>query len=247
MKIVKISQSNERAKWKDFRRGKITGTSIGSLYAKSRSKDGGFTDKPLDTLWAKVGERLSIAGEDEAPIVRGIRLEDTAVEKACEMLGLDNYVSDALTWQSDENENWLCSPDAYEDVAEPTWAMEIKCLDTKNHLRMIFNGCVDEAYQYQVANYFLVNEKLDRLYFVLYDDRLAIPGLVMKVFVITRDDVVDTIELLRRTRDKAEIQIDNIVKQLLDMAKEMKVVKEAEIVSPPAEVKTKALKVANAN
>ncbi len=220
MKIVNISQTHNRDNWKEFRRGKITGTSIGKLYAKSRSKDGGFTDRPLQTFWIKVAERLSIDSGEESPMVRGTRLEDEAVNLACEKLGLTKFVDDALTWQSDENEEWLCSPDAYEDSEKPTWAMECKCLNTDNHLRMIFNDQIDEEYYPQITNYFLVNENLEKLYFVLYDPRVALDGLVLKIFTITRNDISDWIELLKDVRSKGEAQIMDTVKQLIEIGEQ---------------------------
>lgn len=220
MKIIPISQTHDRDNWKEFRRGKITGTSIGKLYAKSRSKDGGFTDRPLQTFWIKVAERLSIDSGEESPMVRGTRLEDEAVNLACEKLGLTKFVDDALTWQSDDNVEWLCSPDAYEDSENPKWAMECKCLNTDNHLRMIFNDQIDEEYYPQITNYFLVNENLEKLYFVLYDPRVAIDGLVLKIFTVVREDISDWIEMLKNVRGKGEAQIMDTVRQLLEMGEQ---------------------------
>lgn len=215
MKIINISQTNQRDEWKEFRRGKLTGTSVGKMFAKSRKADEWFTDKPLQGFWDKLAERMAVEPNDtETPMERGTRLEDEAVAAACDKLHLNNCEADAKVWQSDDNPQWLCSPDAYENVDRPTWAMECKCLSSARHLKQIYENQPDEEFTAQIVNYFLINPDLKVLYFVLYDPRICYNNLVLKIFKLTREDLAEKIEQLRVARLLAEEGIDKVIKEL---------------------------------
>lgn len=218
MKIVNISQTNQRDEWKAYRRGKITGTSVGKIFGKSRKADEWFTDKPLQGFWEKVAERIALpADETEPAMERGTRLEDEAVVAACEKLQLDNYQIDAKLWQSDDNPQWLCSPDAYENVERPTWAMECKCLSSARHLKQVYENRPDDEFMPQIVNYFLVNPDLKVLYFVLYDPRVCYNNIALKIFKLTRETLSDKIDQLRLVRERAENEITRTVSELAHM------------------------------
>jgi hypothetical protein len=120
-------------------------------------------------------------------------------------------VTDCGVWQSDENENWICSPDAHQSGDKPTWAMEVKCLSAANHIKAIVENEIPSEYYPQVLNYFLVNPDLTTLYFVMYDPRFVIDGLQLKIFPIYRKGIVQDIEQLRNARDVAERKIQELV------------------------------------
>ena len=224
VKIIPISQDAERDAWMEFRRGKITGTSIGKLYGKTRSKVekeqyGVFNDKPNQALWKIVAERIAVGDDGEPPRERGIRLEHVACELAVKKLGLKHGEYNGYVFQSEVSEYAMSSPDNFEHVDNPTWLMEIKCLSTANHLKMVFEGVVDEEYRWQVADSFLNCPSAKVLYFVLFDPRVVIDELALHIITVKREDIADDIATLAQVRDRALKQIDNILEQLNDIAK----------------------------
>lgn len=224
VKIIPISQDTERDAWLEFRRGKITGTSIGKLYGKTRSKVdkeqyGIFNDKPNQALWKIVAERIAVGDDGEPPRERGIRLEHTACKLAVKKLGLKHGEYNGYVFQSEVSEYAMSSPDNFEHIDNPTWLMEIKCLSTANHLKMVFEGVVDEEYRWQVADSFLNCPSAKVLYFVLFDPRVVIDELALHIITVKREDITDDIETLAQVRDRALNQIDNILEQLNDIAK----------------------------
>lgn len=224
VKIIPISQDAERDAWLEFRRGKITGTSIGKLYGKTRSKVdkeqyGVFNDKPNQALWKIIAERIAVGDDGEPPRERGVRLEHTACKLAVKKLGLKHGEYNGYVFQSEVSEYAMSSPDNFEHIDNPTWLMEIKCLSTANHLKMVFEGVVDEEYRWQVADSFLNCPSAKVLYFVLFDPRVVIDELALHIITVKREDVDDDIETLAQVRDRALKQIDNILEQLNDIAK----------------------------
>ncbi len=224
VKIIPISQDTERDAWMEFRRGKITGTSIGKLYGKTRSKVdkeqyGVFNDKPNQALWKIVAERVAVGDDGEPPRERGMRLEHTACKLAVKKLGLKHGEYNGYVFQSEVSEYAMSSPDNFEHIDNPTWLMEIKCLSTANHLKMVFEGVVDEEYRWQVADSFLNCPSAKVLYFVLFDPRVVIDELALHIITVKREDIADDIQTLAQVRDRALKQIDNILEQLNDIAK----------------------------
>lgn len=224
VKIIPISQDTERDAWLEFRRGKITGTSIGKLYEKNRSKaaieeSGVFSTKANLELYKVVAGRIAVGDDGEPPRERGIRLEHTACKLAVKKLGLKHGEYNGYVFQSEVSEYAMSSPDNFEHVDNPTWLMEIKCLSTARHLKMIFEGEIDKEFRWQVADSFLNCPSAKVLYFVLFDPRVVIDELALHIITVKREDVADDIETLAKVRDRALKQIDNILEQLNDIAK----------------------------
>lgn len=224
VKIIPISQDTERDAWLEFRRGKITGTSIGKLYEKNRSKaaieeSGVFSTKANLELYKVVADRIAVGDDGEPPRERGLRLEHTACKLAVKKLGLKHGEYNGYVFQSEVSEYAMSSPDNFEHVDNPTWLMEIKCLSTARHLKMIFEGEIDKEFRWQVADSFLNCPSAKVLYFVLFDPRVVIDELVLHIITVRREDIADDIETLASVRDRALKQIDNILEQLNDIAK----------------------------
>ena len=218
MKIIQIPQNTQE--WHDFRRGKITGTkSAGCLSLSRKSKDGSTVGMGW---WEMLAERLT--GNDEADISdnamkRGSQLEGDCAEITVRRLGLENPNFEPGIWQSSENERLILSPDCYENVEFPTWAIECKSLGSAKHLQAIYRaleythagyelgrfsaiataelkGQIDlipQEYREQALDYFIVNPHLEVLYFTLYDPRFNDSRLAHWVFTIMRADIEDNL------------------------------------------------------
>jgi hypothetical protein len=219
MKILDVTQGSDE--WRNFREEKISGTKIGKLFAKSRKAGEIYdTEKPNLQFYEILAERLSVGAADAISATeameRGIALENEAIAAAAEKLGLDvdDVVMDCGVWVSDEDEHWICSPDAHQSSDKPKWAMEVKCLSAANHVKAIVENKIPSDYHPQVLNYFLVNPDLKTLYFVMYDPRFLVEDLQLKIFPVWRKDVIQDVEQMRAVRDIAESKITDLVQKL---------------------------------
>lgn len=139
-----------------------------------------------------LAERLSVSdGQDESAKDRGERLEQFAVEAFEKVTG--KIVEQMGFCQHDEHELIGCSPDGLiKNKGKYTEAVEIKCLSSANHLKACLEGRVPIDYFPQVVQYFIVNDDLKTLYFILYDPRVTIKP--MFVIEVKRKDIENFIE-----------------------------------------------------
>lgn len=147
-------------------------------------------------------------------MARGHILEPEAADAFAEKTGLE--LAGDVVWESEENPNIYISPDRYvvkDDEVIPSEAVEIKCLSSPETIKAYLTGKYPEEYEPQVIKYFTVNEKLQKLYFVLYTD--VIPGLELQIWEITREQVADRIADARAFEEaimqRVQADIDKIV------------------------------------
>src|SRR5690606_5554869 len=121
---------DDREAWLELRRGVVTGTKAAKVAPPKR---GSATPQGVFELLA---EKVAIAKDGEPERDRGQRCEPEAV-----LATQDKYKLDLATnqfWLSDNGKLGV-SPDAVENSDKPTYAVEAKCLDSKNHLQAIIN------------------------------------------------------------------------------------------------------------
>jgi hypothetical protein len=223
MKIIKLSQSEDTQAWLELRRGKIGGSTAKSVKPLSRG-----TDKTPAGFWQLLAENLSIEKDGEPERDRGHRLENDALDYLikAEKLDLD---TDPGYWVSDLHPDIAVSPDGAERGDKPTFAAEAKCLDSKNHLKLIVKDRIAKRtnkeyrafdslkldskinFQDQIVQYFVVNPDLKTVYFCLHDDRIALEHLVNYCIRIERD----TIEPEIKAQAEYELEILKEVKSLI--------------------------------
>lgn len=119
---------------------------------------------------------------------RGHILEPEAADAFSKKTGLK--LAGNVIWEDENNPKIYISPDRYvvkNDEKIPTEAVEIKCLSSAEVVKAYLTGKYPEEYEPQVVKYFVVNEALQKLYFVLYTD--VIPGLELQIWEITREQV----------------------------------------------------------
>lgn len=142
MKIIRLSQSDDREAWLEERRSNIMGTKYDKVAPLSRKKDG--TTTPVG-FWDLLAEFISIAPDSSKKSMdRGHDVENNAIMGAIELLGIDpNTVDlDPGMWVADYNDHIGSSPDAAEKGDRPTFAIEAKCFDSGKHLRTIIYDAV---------------------------------------------------------------------------------------------------------
>lgn len=201
MKIVNNLEQRS-PEWEAIRRGVITGTKLKGLM--------GRTNK--DWVYQLVAERLSLGGEEETDLARGVRLESEAIEKFVEET--KKKVEKVGFAFSDESK-WIgISPDGLiKNKGKYTEAVEVKCLAGKNHIKAFFEKEIPDEYKWQVTQYFIVNKDLKKLYFVFYDDRIKECSLI--VLEITRKELEEDIKKAKEVMSKSLEQVELLVDKLL--------------------------------
>ena len=145
---------------------------------------------------------------DEMPLDRGTRLEGEAVEKFAENIGR-KVSNNLVVWVSDANSSLAYSPDG---VISDEEVVEVKCLSSAHHLYIYYEKDIPTEYKKQNLQAFIVNEKLQKLYFVLYDPR--IPNLPLHYITIKREDVAEEIELYKRYEIELMKELEALVTEL---------------------------------
>lgn len=212
MKEIRF-EPGEREEWLYTRRGKITGSRLKAALAKPR--DGG---KNI-TFYELVAEKLGMPPEnDENQMERGARLEADALErfKAETKKEVDTSL---ILWHRDENENIAISPDG---VIGRTEAVEAKCLSSARHIEGFLTKKIPADYEYQVLQYFIVNDELETLHFVFFDPRFAMfsdpSGKQAKIdyFVIEvkREEVQAQVEDILTRERVMMVEVNSVVNQL---------------------------------
>lgn len=225
MQIIKLSQIDDREAWLDRRRGTITGTKAKTIKALTR----GVSRTPMG-FWQLLAEKVAIAPDAENPDDRGLRLQEEALRAFTKKFHL-KVDADPGMWISDVSEDIGYSPDGSEPGDIPTYAAEVKCLASATHLKYIITDMrkrSSEGYQAidsiptsaqhpfreQVIQAFVVNDNLEKLYFIFYDDRIALEPYVLHVIVVERKDITHEIEAQRQRQLEVLEEINALVAEM---------------------------------
>ena len=234
MQIHRIEQNSEE--WLLHRLGKITGTKVKGVRPKATNKA-----KRYEGFWTVLAEKAAIPGDGEPPIERGHRLENVALEMLSEKLGIPFDYNPGI-WVSDIDDDIMVSPDGAEPVDDgelPTYSAEVKCLSSGQHLKYIYEDMkarkrsdyeaiysipneTPHFYRDQVVQAFVVNEKLEHLFFTLFDDRQELDHLMIWAIHIKRQDIQPMID------ENLEMELGTLVEINQTLA-ELAALKEEEI------------------
>lgn len=197
---MKVRTFENKEQWLEARKGLITGTKAGKLFSK-RDK------KPLQGYYELIAERIALPPTEENAMDRGVRLEDEAIRRF-EKETKKKVDGSLVTWHRDDDEEIAISPDGF--IGE-TEAVEVKCLDSANHIKAFLTKAVPSEYEAQTLQYFVVNEDLKSLWFVFYDPRM--PKDIFW-FEIKRGEVQKKVAEYLEFERKALEEIRKIEKQL---------------------------------
>lgn len=202
---MKVNKFDNKEEWLLARRGKITGSRLKDLVVKRG------TGEKIG-YYELIAERLATSPEDENPMDRGTRLEEEAIEKFVTTLGLDREDVDTslVIWEREDNPSIAISPDAF--IGE-TMAIEVKCLSSAKHIEAKLTGQYPKEYHEQIIQYFIVNDKLEILHFVMYDPRMP-ENLQLVTFKILRGDIEEEIQFLKDYQIQKLEEINRIVTEL---------------------------------
>lgn len=90
-------------------------------------------------FWKLLAETMAEQPDGENPMTRGHRLEPENITLTLQQLGYrqKDCTTDCGIWENDEDDRLACSPDAYENTENPTWAIECKSLGSAYHLQAV--------------------------------------------------------------------------------------------------------------
>ena len=201
---------SDRDAWLDARMGRITGSKLGSLIGK---RDG----KPKKGYYELIAEKVALPPTGENVMDRGNRLEAEAIARFVEETGKEVDTS-LVIWSRDESDDIAISPDGFIAkkvkgkkelvVAE---AVECKCLNSASFIEAFVTKEIPAEYEHQVLQYFIVNEDLEKLYFVFYDPRMPKDFFWLEK---TRAELQDEIEYYLEVERRVLAEVADIEKLL---------------------------------
>ncbi len=197
---MKTFKFETREEWLMARRGKITGSRLKDIVVKRGT---GYKIG----FYELIAEKLGIPADDESAMDRGTRLESEAVEQFTKETGKKVDTS-LVMWTREENENIAISPDGF----GKDFAVEAKCLSSARHIEAWLTKKIPDEYEYQKLQYFIVNDKLKKLYFLFYDPRLLYkPFFTIEV---KREDVEEEVQEYLEYQKNILERVDEIVNDL---------------------------------
>jgi putative phage-type endonuclease len=178
MKKIDIDQRSPE--WYQLRKTNITGTVLKGIMGTARARQ--------EAIYEAIANRLTVGVDDEEDyenaMDRGIRLEPDAIAEFEFLTG--KSVEKVGFCESEELEGVAQSPDGYIKDTDDTEAVEVKSMGGKNHIKLWLTNEVPDEYEWQVVQYFVVNDKLKKLYFVGYNPQ--IPTHPLHIIEVERDE-----------------------------------------------------------
>jgi hypothetical protein len=207
---MKTLKFESREAWLNGRLGLITGSEVRKTVTL---RGDGIKSGVYRRAYESIAGAAAINEEDdERAMDRGIRLEPEAIARFEKETG-KKVDSSLVLWVSDEDPRMGVSPDGF---IGKTIALEVKCLSGAKHVEALDTRKIPEntgGYEEQVIQYFIVNEKLRTLYFVLYNPTLPAP-LDYLCLTFTRKEMQPEIDRILGAERRAVAQVRRIVNEL---------------------------------
>lgn len=156
-----------------------------------------------------IAERLGIPADDESAMERGTRLEPEALEEFAKETGLEVDAS-LILLQRDDDDAIAVSPDGM--IFGDKEAVEVKCLSSARHIEALLTNKIPDEYHYQILQYFIVNDNLERLYFVMYDPRIMAKPFFY--FTVERKEMQAEVDMYLNYQREIMEEVNEIVLEL---------------------------------
>ena len=198
--MVKIIKFDNEEDWLKSRLTRITGT------RKIMPKRG---NTKMIGYYELIAERLARPDDGQDPMERGHELEEEAIMKFEEKT--KKIVDKSLTiWTRDDNDSISLSPDGM--IREENGAVEVKCLSSAKHIKAFLEQEIPSDYEHQKLQYFVVNEKLETLYWIFYDPRFKNNSFFYLTF--TREELKFEISEYLEFQQETLKEVNDIVNKL---------------------------------
>ena len=204
MKKHNIEQKSDE--WFHLRKGKITGTTLKSIMGTPKARQ--------DAIYEIIAERLTVGIESETSeenaMDRGSRLEPDAI--AMFELETGKQVERIGLCEEDDNSQIANSPDGLIGDDE---AIEAKCMGGKNHVKMWLTNEIPDEYFWQSIQYFIVNKKLKKLYFIGYNPNIPVHPL--HIIELERENIKKDIENAKKSQKEFLEEVEKILKTIIKL------------------------------
>ena len=204
MKKHNIEQKSDE--WFHLRKGKITGTTLKSIMGTPKARQ--------DAIYEIIAERLTVGIESETSeenaMDRGSRLEPDAI--AMFELETGKQVERIGLCEEDDNSQIANSPDGLIGDDE---AIEAKCMGGKNHVKMWLTNEIPDEYFWQSVQYFIVNKKLKKLYFIGYNPNIPVHPL--HIIELERENIKEDIENAKKSQKEFLEEVEKILKTIIKL------------------------------
>jgi len=200
MKIINVEQgSNE---WLQSRCGKITGTRLADVFKTDNLSliDELIAEMVTENYTETVTSKAMQNGKDTEPLVRYIYQEVKGIN-----------IQEIGFCISEWNEYLALSPDGF--TLDFKGGIEVKCPTAKVHVKYIRQNKLPNEYKYQVYNYFLVNEELEWLDFISYNESFKIRPMFIKR--IKRNDIINELEETKKEIVKFTEKLNKYYNQII--------------------------------
>ena len=189
----------------------LTAEDIGTIKAQGDKKD---------AFYRLVAERIArpitpndyedrLDGQKFSMMARGHILESEAIAEFS-VRNKKVVIGTSVVWERDDNPDSILSPDA--TIKFNKEVVEVKCLDSHRMIRAYDENHYPIEYHEQIVKYFIVNEELEVLHFVMYTD--VMPALSYLQFDIKREEVAEDIKELRAFEDSILKQVSELADRL---------------------------------
>jgi len=202
---MKVLTFNTEEEWKKARVGKITGTRAKDIIPRKGTEKKKAYYELIAELIAEPREET-----EESPMDRGKRLQDESLAIFSKQTGFELDTNPFTIWVHDEFSGIAVSPDA--TVLHHPFAVETKSLSQASHIQAYLTQQIPKEYEEQSIQYFVVNQKLETLFFCFYDP--SIPQFPFFYITIKREDVQDEIDLQLSLLKELYADIKKIVTDL---------------------------------
>jgi len=197
------------SEWHHLRKGKITGTTLKSIMGTPKARQ--------DAIYEVLAERLTVGVEaDESyenAMDRGTRLEPDAI--ALFELETNKQVERTGFCEDENNPLIANSPDGYIMNTNDEEAVEIKCMGGKNHVKMWLENKIPDDYKWQKVQYFVVNPKLKKLYFVGYNPDIPIHQL--HIIEVNREEILKEIEEAKVEQEQFLLEVEILLGNIIEL------------------------------
>jgi len=204
-KIHQLEQRTEE--WFAMREGLVTG----STATQAKSKGDGYVYEVVGTMVtnATPSDYKSAQmqwGEEQEPNAR--KAYEVATGKVVAEVG---FITNGRLGLSPDGV--VFKGDTKKLVYDIERAIEIKCPDTKNHVKYCVENKIPKEHIDQLVHYFVVIDDLKILDFISYDPRCKVRPLFIKS--ITRDALATEIELAKVAYQRHLTKLDSVYKQMI--------------------------------
>jgi hypothetical protein len=209
---MKVTEFESREAWLNGRLGKVTGSALKDVVSMRGDgiKAGVYAAAAESIIGAAVIAENDLSSSQV--MERGHTLEPDAVARFEKETGKEVKRGHVL-WEHDSDSRMAVSPDG---MIGKTEAVEVKCLLSAKHVEALATRAIPKntgGYYEQMLQYFIVNEKLRKLYYIFYHPDFP-EELQFMYLTFTRKDLADEIAKYAAAEREAVSNVRSIVNKL---------------------------------